>query len=104
MLEDHERTPALASVVVEAADVRVRQRGDRVRLALETLRICVRAEQLEGDGTAELRVGREPDFGHAPRSELLLQPIAAGERLAHAAVAYGRLGRERKSDFDRRGA
>ena len=83
VLEDHERPPALASVVVETADVRMRQRGDGPRLALEALRIGVGAEELERDRTSELRVGCEPDLGHRPGAQLLLQPIAAGDRLAH---------------------
>ena len=100
VLEDHERPPALASVVVEAADVRVRQRSDGPRLALEAQRIRVSAQELERDRPAELRVDREPDLGHRPRSQLLFKPIAVGEDLAHAGVAYGCLGRDSESDFD----
>ena len=58
VLEDHERPPALDSVVVEPADVRVRQRGDGVRLPLESGRVGVGAEELERDVSAELCVDR----------------------------------------------
>ena len=84
VLEDHVGAP-LASVVEETADVRVRERGDRVRFALEAHRVGTGTEQLDGDGAVELIVVCNPDLGHAAGAEPALEAIAAADHLAHDA-------------------
>jgi hypothetical protein len=79
----------LASEVVDREDVRVRQRRDGSRLALETReRIGVSGERLgknlDRDIPAELRVFRPVDFAHPARSErrkdlVGTEPGAGGE-------------------------
>ena len=60
---------------------------------------------LTRDRATELRVGREPDLGHRTRAELLLQPIAAGDHLAHRGSSLWAPWRaDAKSDLDRGGA
>ena len=83
VLEDHVGAAFLASVVEETADVRVRERGDRVRFALEAHRVGTGAEQLDGDGAVELIVVCNPDLGHAAGTEPALEAIAAADHLAH---------------------
>jgi hypothetical protein len=62
-LEHHERAPVLGRpVVVEAADVRVAQRGGRAGFALEAGRIGVPAQQLDCDAPLEFGVVRRPDL------------------------------------------
>jgi hypothetical protein len=71
------------SVVEEPADVRMVERGDRLGLALEALRIRVRSEQLQRDLPVELGVVRQPDLRHAARAKLPLETVSAADRLAH---------------------
>ena len=65
---------ALASHVVQRADVRMRQLGNRLGLALEALaglgrRGQVRRQDLDGDGPLEPRVLSPVDFPHAARAD-----------------------------------
>jgi hypothetical protein len=83
VLEDHVRPSPLAPVVEEPADVRMRERGDRMSFPLETGRVGVAPEALERYEPVELCVRREPDFGHRTRPEPLLEAITARDRLAH---------------------
>src|SRR5204863_4259823 len=83
VLEDHVLTTVGLAVVVEAGDVRVRQRGDRLCLALEPRRVRAAADELDRDLAAELGVVREPDLGHRARSELFLEAIPPADRLMH---------------------
>jgi hypothetical protein len=85
VLEHHVRTAVLLAVVVEPGDVRMRQRGDGLRLALEAGRVGVAAQELDRDLAAELHVVREPDLGHGARAELVLEAITAADRLVHRA-------------------
>src|SRR5262249_40942667 len=73
-LHDGVRDAALAPDVVEREDVRVRERGNRLRLALETrerLRILGHPlrQTLDGDVAAEPRVARAVDLAHPSRSQ-----------------------------------
>ena len=61
--------------VVGRADVRMGERRDRLRLALEPLAQTgigrePRRQDLDGHGTVEPRVARAIDFAHAARAEL----------------------------------
>ena len=72
---------AVPSEVVDREDVRVRERGDRLRLALEAReRLAVRDEalgqDLDRDVALEPRVPRPVDLAHAARA-----PI--GERISY---------------------
>ena len=82
VLEHHVRLAVGSAVVVEACDVRVRERCDRVRLALETLGVGVSGKELHRHVPVELSVVREPDRAHPARSELLLETVSAADRLA----------------------
>jgi hypothetical protein len=83
VLEHHVRTALRAPVVVDPADVRVRERSDRLSFSLEPLGIGVGSEQLQCDVSVELRVVRKPDLCHPAGSELLLETVSASDRLAH---------------------
>ena len=75
------RRPAVFAVVVEGADVRVRERGCRAGLALEAGRVGLGREQLDRDGAVELEILRGPDLGHAAGPEPVLEAVAAGDDL-----------------------
>ncbi len=73
---------ALASDVVKSADVRVGQRRDRLRLALEALaqlRVVRerRGQDLDRDGAAEARVPRLVDLSHPARADGRLDLVGA---------------------------
>ena len=77
---------ARALEAVEVGDVRVVERGEHLRLALEAGEpLGVRGEglgqELERDVAAELRVGRAVDLAHAARAERGGDPVLR-ERLA----------------------
>ena len=62
--------------VVERADMGMRQRRDRPRLALETaapLRIArdLGRQDFDGDRAAETRIARVVDLAHAARADLV---------------------------------
>ena len=76
------RPPSLA-VVEEPADVRVRERRDRACLPLEACRSAPRPEELDRDPAVELEVVGDPDLGHAPGAEPILESVAARDRLLH---------------------
>ena len=76
---------ALAAVVEQAADVRVRERCDGARLAVEAHGVGPGAEQLDRNLSVELQVVGQPDLGHSSRSERFLEPVAARDRLPHDA-------------------
>ena len=69
VLEHHVRPPVLLAVVVDLRDVRVGERCDRARLALEPGRVGVRREQLDRDEPPELEVLCAPDLGHPAAPE-----------------------------------
>src|SRR5262249_30448092 len=91
-LEHHEvqlvAAHARAADVVDRADVRVVERGDALRLALEAraeLRVGreLRGQQLDGHVPLESRVTRLVDLAHPPRTERsadLVRPEAGGRR------------------------
>jgi molybdopterin molybdotransferase len=83
VFEDHVGTAALPAVVEQPADVRVRERRDRARFALEAHRVGPGAEELDGDSSVELQVVRNPDLGHSSCSERFLEPVATRDRLPH---------------------
>ena len=60
--------------VVERADVRVVQRGNRARLALETGAELL-VSDLDGDGAAQSRVDRPKDLAHAAFAELAFDAV-----------------------------
>ena len=68
------RRAVLTADVVERADVRVVERGDRAGFALEPLaelRVAgeVRRQDLDRDGAIETRVARLVDLAHPARAE-----------------------------------
>jgi hypothetical protein len=73
-----------------AADVWVRESRDGARLTLEAGRVGARAEELDHDLTAELRVLRQPTSAMPPSlrrsTRRYRPPIVSGT----TAVAYGR--------------
>ena len=74
VLHDQVVDAVLLADVVERADVRMAERGDRLRLALEAeaeLRVAgeVRRQHLDRDGAVEARVARAVDLAHAARAE-----------------------------------
>jgi molybdopterin molybdotransferase len=81
VLEDHVRPVVLAAVVEEEADVRVTERGNRVRLALEARRIAALGEQLDDDPPVEHRVLGPPDLGHSAAAQPLEKAIAPTDRV-----------------------
>ena len=81
VLEHHVRPAVGLAVVVERADVRMRERCDRASLTLEAGPVGARREHLHGDPPLELVVVREPDGAHRAAAERLEQPVAAGDRL-----------------------
>ncbi len=88
--DDEVRALGLAPVV-DGDDVRVGEPRRMGRLAAEALdelhvvRVPL-VEHLDRDLAAELLVLGEPDVGHAPRAELPLEPVAAGEDRAASLV------------------
>jgi hypothetical protein len=60
--------------VVECADVRVIQRGDRTRLAFET-RVEPLVSDLDGDGAAQSRIHRTKHLAHAAFAELAFDAV-----------------------------
>ena len=73
-LHDEIRGSAFGSDVVQRADVRVGERGDDLRLALEPLPHLVvaretRRKHLDRDVPPEPRVPRAPDLAHPARAE-----------------------------------
>ena len=85
--------PSRLAVVVELRDVRVRERGDRARLALEAGGVRVRREQLDRHAAAELEILGEPDLGHPAAAEQLVEPVAAGDDgFGHAVTLCARRG------------
>lgn len=88
----------LASDVEETADVRVRERRDRSRLALETLPSSfvereMRRKDLDRDGAIEACVDRAVDFAHAAgadRRNDLVPPEAASRSNLHVCGALCR--------------
>ena len=83
VLEHHVRSAALVAVVEQPADVRVRERRDGTRLAVETLGVGARSEELDRDAAVELQVVGDPDLGHSARAEPLLETVPAADRLCH---------------------
>ena len=81
VLEHHVRAAVCFAVVVEGADVRMRERGDRPGLAFEPRAIGARREHLHCDLPLELVVVGEPDCAHRPAAERFEQPVSAGDRL-----------------------
>ena len=94
-LEDQEADAVRFFEAVDRADVRVIQRGEHPRLALEA-REAIRVareragQDLDRDVAPELRVVRLVHLAHAARAEQRLQLIAAEGRARH-----GRAGRSR---------
>ena len=70
VLEHHERLSVRLAVVVERAEVRVRERRGRARLALEARAVGGRREQLDGDATVELRSPRPATRSSSPRGRV----------------------------------
>src|SRR5262249_4243322 len=73
-LHDRERAAVFAAEIVDRENVRVGERRDRARLALEAVeRVGVGGdtlgEDLDRDVALQLRVSGAPDFAHAARAE-----------------------------------
>ena len=86
-LQHHVRPAVLFAVVVELRDVRVRQRRERVRLALESRRVGVGGEQLDRDAAPELGVVGGPHLRHPASPQQLVESVAAGDDgLGHAST------------------
>ena len=81
VLEHHVRPAVRFAVVVERADVRVRERGHGPSLALEPGAVGARCEHLDRDPAVELVVVGEPDGAHRPAAQRLEQPVPACDRL-----------------------
>ena len=81
VLEHHERLAVGLAVVVERADVRMRERGGGARLALEARAVGARRERLDGDAAPELLVLGEPDGAHRAAAERLEQAVAPCDQL-----------------------
>ena len=112
--------PSWRADVVERADMRMVQRGDRARLTLESLaRIgsvatCAR-QDLDRDGPAKTRVARPVHFAHAARADARADLVRAdgtafkkpggGQRVEHLRsrlfekVVRGLVGRQQALDF-----
>ncbi len=68
-------------VVVDGADVRVRERGGGAGFSFEPLAVGGGRERLQGHVAVELVVVREPDGAHRAAAQRLEQAIAPGDRL-----------------------
>ena len=73
MLHDEEGDAVLLADVVEGADVGVAQAREDAGLGAEALEalavLCVRGQDLDGDGAVEARVAGAVHLAHASRSE-----------------------------------
>jgi hypothetical protein len=96
-LHDEIGDAVVASDVVQRADVRMTETGDRPRLALEALRQVgvggeVRRQNLEGDDAAESCIGGTVDFAHPAGTDrgqdfVRSKPASDGQRVVrHAAL------------------
>ena len=89
VFERHERPSVGLAVLVEPADVRMRERCRGPGLALEAGRIRMRCQELDRDLPVELEIGRRPDLGHVT-AEAALQPVPADDDLLrHAGSVCG---------------
>ena len=99
ILEDEELVVAVAADVEERADVRMLQRRDGARFALEALaQLRVGGERvgqdLDGDGAIEPRVTRAVDLAHPARAErrddlVRAEPRTRGDSHGAAGLSLG---------------
>ena len=72
-LHDGVKRAALRSEIVDGQDVRVRQRGDGARLALESrqriVRVRIAEEHFDGDVAMKTAVARAPHLAHPARAD-----------------------------------
>ena len=78
-LERHVGARLVLSVVVDAHDVLVRERGESLRLTAEAAEVSGRREDLQRDGAIECVVVRPPDLRHRAVALQLVEPVAAGD-------------------------
>ena len=92
VLEHHERLAVCLAVVVDGADVGVRQRGGGAGLALEARAVGARSERLDGDAATQLLVLGEPDGAHRASPERLVQAVAPRDQIPGHAGDYREVG------------
>ena len=83
-LHDDIGAPVKLSVVIEAGDRVVRERGGMARLGAETLEVALFARELfaqnlDGNGAVELLVLAFPDLAHATRGNEASEFVASFE-------------------------
>ena len=96
ILHDEEISITLPADIEEGADVRMVERGDRLRLALETLPL-IRGRRgsglkdLERHGAVQAGIARLVDFPHSPGAELFNNRIVRNglTKIGHGSLRCG---------------